>query len=188
MEAGHREDRQAKGLSGARLRTTLGQLKVKFETNTVTGLAGQNCYIMKKIITILFFMVLATLFIAMLRPAPLVAETSIIIVRDIVVAPQIEDRLFNKIAMCESKNDPLADNPYSTAKGRFQFLDGTWNYYAPKLWAEDWKNKNVLSYEDNTDLAWYVYTTHGTRDWEADPKSFDCWKGEIPNALYKNIF
>ncbi len=37
------------------------------------------------------------------------------------------------IAICigkyESDNNPTAENPYSTASGYFQFVDGTWNYY-----------------------------------------------------------
>lgn len=136
----------------------------------------------------LLFVVLATLFIIMVTPKPLVAETPTVDPRAEIKRMQNEDPLFNKIAMCESQNDPLADNPYSTAKGRFQFLDGTWKYYAQKLWGADWINKNVLSYKDNTDLAWFVYTNYGTSDWEADPKSYNCWKSEIPNGIYKNIY
>ena len=33
------------------------------------------------------------------------------------------------IAYCESRYNPLAKNPNSTAKGLFQILDGTWNAY-----------------------------------------------------------
>jgi len=32
------------------------------------------------------------------------------------------------IAVCESNLNPYAKNPNSTAKGLFQFLDGTWNW------------------------------------------------------------
>lgn len=135
----------------------------------------------------MFFVVAAILFIAMLKPKPLVAEapTDTELLK---ITQQKSDPLFNKIGYCESKDDPLADNPYSSAKGRFQFLDGTWNYYAPMLWGDDWINKNVLDYQHNTDLAWFVYTNYGTRDWEADPKSFNCWKSEVVNAKYKNIY
>lgn len=100
-------------------------------------------------------------------------------------APPHSDPLFEEIAKCESHNDPLAKNPTSTGKGRFQFLDGTWKGYAPQLWGDDWVNKKVLDYDDNTDLAWFVYTTYGTRDWEADPKSYDCWKSKIPEGVYR---
>ncbi len=33
-----------------------------------------------------------------------------------------------KIAFCESRYDPLAENNSSTAKGLFQVLDGTWKH------------------------------------------------------------
>lgn len=121
-------------------------------------------------------------------PAPLVAETQVIDPRIELENMQKSDPLFNKIGNCESQDIATAKNPNSSAKGRFQFLNGTWKWYAPKLWGEEWINKDVLSYKDNTDLAWFVYTNYGTSDWEADPKSYNCWKSEIPNAKYKNIY
>ena len=80
---------------------------------------------------------------------------------------------FERIAVCESRNDPLAKNPHSSAKGRFQFLNGSWKYYGQKLWGDKWTEKNVLDYDDNTELAWYVYTTYGPHDWD---ESSYCWK------------
>lgn len=144
---------------------------------------------MKKTFKIVFFVILVLIAITMLsKPKTLVAEAPTLSEREEVLEKQKEDPLFNKIGICESKDDPVAKNPYSSAKGRFQFLDGTWKWYAPKLWGDDWVNKNVLSYQDNTDLAWFVYTNFGTGDWEADPKSYECWKSEIPNGIYKNIY
>lgn len=169
------------------MRTPLGVLRGKFG-NTYKEFAERNCYIMKKIIITLLFVMLAILFVSMFMPTSLVAETPAIDLALQIEEQQKADPLFNKIGECESQNDPLADNLYSTAKGRFQFLDGTWRHYAPKLWGIDWVNKNVFDYKDNTDLAWFVYTKYGTADWEADPKSYECWKSEIPNALYKNIY
>lgn len=99
----------------------------------------------------------------------------------------VHDPLFEKIADCESKNDLQAKNPYSTASGEFQFLTRSWKYYGQKLWGEQWVNKDIFS-TDNRDLAWYVYTNYGTRDWEADRKSYDCWKSAIPLATHKDIF
>lgn len=116
----------------------------------------------------------------------------IIIPSDINGWQKFTDPLFEKIGYCESydrvlgKNNLLANNPNSTADGEFQFLNGTWKYHGQKLWGEDWVNKNKYS-TDNRELAWYVYTHFGTSDWEADPKSYNCWKDEIPNAVYKNI-
>lgn len=116
------------------------------------------------------------------------AEAPTIDFKALEIEKQDSDPLFNKIGYCESKNIATAKNPGSTAKGRFQFLDGTWKWYAPKLWGADWINKDPYNYQDNTDLAWFVYTNYGTSDWEADPKSYNCWKSEIPNAIYKNIY
>lgn len=80
--------------------------------------------------------------------------------------------LFEAIALCESNNVATAKNPKSTAKGRFQFLNSSWNYYGKQLWGEELKNKNVLDYDDNTELAWYVFQKNGTSDWlESKP----CW-------------
>jgi len=53
-----------------------------------------------------------------LTPAPLVASID-------------EERvplIARKVAWCESRYDGQAKNPYSTASGYFQFLDGTWEW------------------------------------------------------------
>lgn len=143
---------------------------------------------MKKILLTLFYVVLAILLITSLLPKPLVAETPEVDLAQQLKTMQDSDPLFNKIGYCESHNIPTAKNPHSTAKGRYQFLDGTWKWYAPQLWGDDWVNKDVFNYTDNTNLAWFVYTNYGTGDWEADPKSYNCWKSEIPNAKYKDIY
>lgn len=84
------------------------------------------------------------------------------------------DATFQKIAWCESRHDLQARNSSSSAKGEFQFLDGTWEFYGIQYWGDEFKNKDVLSL-DNRELAWYVYQKYGTRDWEADSKSHKCW-------------
>lgn len=78
----------------------------------------------------------------------------------------------NRIAYCESKNDPLASNPNSSAKGRFQFLKGTWDYYGTELWGKEILSKNVLDYNDSTELAFYVFQKYGNKSWSA---SSYCW-------------
>lgn len=83
-----------------------------------------------------------------------------------------KNNLFNRIAMCESGEIVTAKNPNSTAKGRFQFLDSSWKYYGKQLWGDEWINKNVFSYDDNTELAWYVFGKNGTADWL---ESKNCW-------------
>ncbi len=114
----------------------------------------------------------------------LVLIISNIIETKIVEAPLVEavelepwqtktDPLFEKIGFCESNHELKARNPKSTAKGEFQFLDGSWKYYGKLYWGDDWVNKDVLS-EDNRELAWFVYKKNGTKDWNA---SEDCWNG-----------
>ena len=98
--------------------------------------------------------------------------------KELPIAPIIVSKpslplILEKIAVCESNNVAWAKNPYSTASGRFQFLRSSWNYYGNKLWGEELKNKNVFDYEDNTELALYVFKLNGTRDWNA---SYNCWK------------
>lgn len=83
-----------------------------------------------------------------------------------------ENNLFNKIALCESGNTAHAKNPKSTASGRFQFIETTWKYYGIKLWGDEWIKRNVFDYNDNTDLAYFVFDKYGVKDWYA---SKWCW-------------
>lgn len=80
---------------------------------------------------------------------------------------------FERIGRCESHNDPLAKNPYSSASGRFQFLWNTWHHYGLEFWGADFYNKNIWDYADNTELAWYVYQKYGSSDWLS---SKSCWQ------------
>lgn len=76
-----------------------------------------------------------------------------------------------RIALCESKNDPLAKNSRSSASGRFQFLSSSWEAYGRQLWGTT-DGKDVFDYEDNTELAEYVYSKEGGTPWMA---SYSCW-------------
>lgn len=96
------------------------------------------------------------------------------------------DPLFEQISICESGGKLDAKNPNSTASGEFQFINSTWIHYAKMYWGEEWINKDKFS-EYNRELAWFVYVHYGTSDWEADQKSYNCWKHKIPEAVYKNI-
>lgn len=79
---------------------------------------------------------------------------------------------FNKIAVCESQNSEMAKSLVSSASGRFQFIKSTWKQYGLELWGKELYTRNVFNYNDNTELAWYVYETYGTSDWSA---SQSCW-------------
>jgi len=125
---------------------------------------------------ILIFLVLLTLFlldykiaIAQDKPLPVAPEAPIIATTTPVIK---KDALFEKIAFCESRNNPRAKNPYSSASGRFQFIWGTWHHYGLELWGDSFYTKNIWDYVDNTELALYVYKKYGTKDWLA---SKSCW-------------
>ncbi len=85
---------------------------------------------------------------------------------------QIVPPLLEKIALCESSNNPLATNKKSSAKGLYQFLDSSWKFYGNQLWHEDIINKNVFDPEDSKELAVFVFEKYGSRPWS---ESSGCW-------------
>ncbi len=101
-----------------------------------------------------------------LLPTPVIASTTPI------VQPEPIPALLQRIMKCESQGNTLARNKTSSAKGLYQFLDGSWNYYGTKLWGDKLKEKDVFNSEDSTELALYVYKLNGTKDWNA---SKACW-------------
>lgn len=70
-----------------------------------------------------------------------------------------------RIARCESNFNQYAKNPNSTAKGIFQFIDGTWR-------ANCLKDGNVYNFVDNINCAIKVYQKQGSTPWNA---SKNCW-------------
>lgn len=86
---------------------------------------------------------------------------------------QHTEGILGRIADCESQGNLYAKNPRSTAKGKYQFLDGSWRYYGQKLWGDEWVSKNVFSERDQDELAEYVVSVNGYKDWEA---SAYCWR------------
>jgi len=70
-----------------------------------------------------------------------------------------------RIARCESNFNQYAKNPNSTAKGIFQFIDGTWR-------ANCLKDGNVYDFKANIDCFWKVYQKQGDRPWVS---SRGCW-------------
>lgn len=87
--------------------------------------------------------------------------------KDLDIPPILE-----RIAMCESQNVETAKNPNSSASGRYQFIRSSWKYYGQKLWGDDWVNKDILDYWDNTELAIYTFSIEGTSPWNS---SKSCW-------------
>lgn len=75
--------------------------------------------------------------------------------------------LLTRIMDSESGNDARATNGTSTARGCFQFLFGTWEYYGKAYWGEEFYTKSVYSPKDNVELATWAISTKGTGDWNA---------------------
>lgn len=99
--------------------------------------------------------------------------TSTLQVRQTTASSTLEiSPLLLRIAQCESGNKANAKNPHSSASGRFQFIRSSWEYYGKQLWGAKWVNKDVFNWDDNTELALYVFKKNGTSDWLA---SKGCW-------------
>ena len=79
--------------------------------------------------------------------------------------------LLGKIATCESGGDLHAKNPTSSALGKYQFLNGSWDSYGKELWGST-EGHNIFSEKDQDELALFVYEKYGTTPWLA---SKDCW-------------
>lgn len=85
---------------------------------------------------------------------------------------QNTEGILGRIAACESQGNLYAKNPRSTAKGKYQFLDSSWKHYGMQLWGT-LEGKSVFSEKDQDELAAYVVSINGFRDWNA---SAHCWK------------
>ncbi len=64
-----------------------------------------------------------------------------------------------QIAWCESKFDPMAVNPESSAAGLFQFLPSTWRGTPQAL-------ASPFDPVANAQAAAWLYTTYGPSQWE----------------------
>ncbi len=84
-------------------------------------------------------------------------------------------KVMDAIKWCESRGNPKARNPRSTAKGLYQFLDGSFEYYGTKYWGST-KGKSALNSQHNEELAAYVMRTVGTSPWLA---SAHCWRPRL---------
>ena len=63
------------------------------------------------------------------------------------------------VAWHESRWNPKADNPYSSADGLFQIIDGTWD------WIAEWEDDKYNAYQ-NARVAHNLYTrTKGWSHW-----------------------
>jgi hypothetical protein len=81
------------------------------------------------------------------------------------VAPSVE--ILNKISWCESKNNDLAQNPNSTARGRFQIIKGT----EELVERNTGKDYDAFDPEDALEMSLWLYQRYKCRPWRA---SFNC--------------
>jgi hypothetical protein len=56
-----------------------------------------------------------------------------VIAADMPPAPPAAVRFLDCVIRHESRGNPKAENPTSTASGLFQFVDGTWRHYAKHI-------------------------------------------------------
>jgi len=68
------------------------------------------------------------------------------------------------IAMCESSLNIDAKNPYSTASGLFQFIDGTAKWVHKEVYGTELQNKNDPFVQ--IEMAKWLYTNYGTSHWQ----------------------
>lgn len=81
--------------------------------------------------------------------------------------------IMHRVAWAESKFDPKAKNPSSTASGVFQILSGTWAHYKCV--------GDVFEASDNIACARRIYDREGTRPWNA---SKHVWDSTAPLSVY----
>ncbi len=93
------------------------------------------------------------------------------------------DPLFEEIGWCESRGKLDAKNPNSSASGEFQWTKSSWAYYGKQLLGNDFYSKDIFS-TDNRELAWYVYSKYGTKDWLA---SKACWGKVVMITLQERV-
>lgn len=78
----------------------------------------------------------------------------------------------DSIVQCESGGDPRAQNPVSTASGKYQMIDGTWKAYGGGQYAA----KARLATEAQQDaVAAKLWAAEGSAPWNA---SKHCWGGK----------
>ncbi len=94
------------------------------------------------------------------------------------IKANLEPSRMAKVVWCESRMKSDAKNPHSSARGLFQWLTGSWNYYGKQLWGS-LKGKDPYNPIDNIDLAIYVIQKRGYQDWGS---SKGCWSSYPPSS------
>lgn len=87
------------------------------------------------------------------------SELVISYIRRAASSSQLPESLALSIAECESRFNPYATNPKSTASGVYQFTKGTWSSYC---------TGDVFDYRDNIDCFFKLYPRFPSW-WECSP-------------------
>jgi len=102
----------------------------------------------------------------------LLSQAPPFLVEGITLVTLINDDLITRIIWCESKGDPTAKNPKSTAYGLCQFLDGTWKYVQEK-----WDMKlDRYSYYDQLYACERLLKEEGLSHWESVWECIDYYR------------
>lgn len=99
------------------------------------------------------------------------AEEVVVVAKKRAVAPSLtvkssDSGLLERIAQCESKGNYKAQNPRSTASGKYQFIRGTWGNYGGYRDAKD------APPEVQDEKARQVFAEQGSSPWNS---SRSCW-------------
>jgi LysM repeat protein len=88
-------------------------------------------------------------------------------------AAQVPTGVLDEIARCESGGSYTAQNPSSSASGKYQFIDSTWRAYRGDSSAARAKDASPAEQEA---AAQRLYAAQGTTPWNA---SKSCWGGRV---------
>jgi hypothetical protein len=83
------------------------------------------------------------------------------------------------VAWCESKGDYRAQNPSSTASGKYQFIDGTWQWVWETFIGEPAPTKRAKQAEPHDqDRAFAALwsTDNGKKHWS---ETRECWENKL---------
>lgn len=101
---------------------------------------------------------------------PFVPAGDVDLFNQIIDAYEIDPALASIIIFCESSWNPEAKNPHSTAKGLFQFTDGTWKWVLKRM-GEEYKGQ--YDKELNIKAGAYLISKGELSYWKETEK---CWK------------
>lgn len=88
-------------------------------------------------------------------------------------ASTLPQGVLDEIARCESGGSYTAQNPSSSASGKYQFIDSTWRAYRGSSSAARAKDASPAEQEA---AAQRLYAAQGTTPWNA---SKSCWSGRV---------